>query len=371
MGARPDTLDMVRAIAEVAYRAGARFVDVPWFDPWVKRTRLLHADPDTLDWVPPWYGERMMRLGALSAANIALASPITPGLMDDVDPARAARDRLPATREGTDVVMSGRLNWTVVPCPTPAWAALVHPDLPPDAALARLWADIAHVCRLDDDDPAASWRTRGEELRAAAARLTGLGLDRLRFRGPGTDLTVGLLPTSRWVGGGDQTVDGLRHMPNLPTEEVFTTPDPARTEGVVASTKPLDVAGTIIRGLRVRFEGGRAVEIAADHGAEVLRGRVAADEGGARLGEVALVDGSGRIGALDTVFYDTLLDENAASHIALGAGYPNGAGPEDRERVNASQIHVDFMIGGPEVTVTGVTRDGTEVTVLAGGGGVV
>ena len=185
--------------------------------------------------------------------------------------------------------------------------------------------------------------------------------------GPGTDLTVGLLPGSIWVGGADARRDGLVHLPNIPTEEVFTTPDPVRTEGWVASTRPLDLGGTVVRGLRVRFEAGRAVEITADEGAETLRARVAVDEGGARLGEVALVDGSGRIGPLGTVFYDTLLDENATSHIALGAGYPKGASPEDAQRVNSSQIHVDFMIGGPEVTVLGLDREGRESPVLEGG----
>jgi aminopeptidase len=186
--------------------------------------------------------------------------------------------------------------------------------------------------------------------------------------GPGTDLRVGLLPQSRWVGGGDHRNDGLPHLPNIPTEEVFTTPDPTRTEGHVASTQPLEVGGTIIRGLRVRFEGGRAVAIDADEGAEVLRGRAAVDDGAARLGEVALVDRSGRIGPLGVTFFDTLLDENAASHIAIGAGYPKGTdGTAPEGAVNDSEIHIDFMIGGPEVTVFAVDADGRETPLLVGG----
>lgn len=364
---RPGHEDLVRAVARAAYRRGARFVDVSWFDPHVKLARLEHAAEDTLDWVPPWYGARMLQLGELGGANIALAGPTAPGLLDALDPARAGRDRLPSVREGIEVIMAAKVNWTVVPCPTPAWARLVHPDLDAEAALARLWDEIAHVCRLDEDDPAAAWRARARELSDTARRLTDRRLRALRLVGPGTDLTVGLLAGSRWVGGLDARADGLEHLPNIPTEEVFTTPDPALTEGVVGATRPLDVGGTVVHGLRVRFAGGRAVEITADSGAEVLRARAAVDDGACRLGEVALVDGSGRIGPLGTVFFDTLLDENATSHVALGAGYPKGAGPDDAARINHSEIHIDFMVGGPDVTVLGVDAAGAESPVLEGG----
>jgi aminopeptidase len=180
---------------------------------------------------------------------------------------------------------------------------------------------------------------------------------------------VGLLPTSRFAGEspGMTNVDGVVHNPNLPTEEVFTTPDPTRTEGVVTATKPLNVGGAVVQGLRVRFEGGRAVEIDADEGADALRASVAKDDGAARLGEVALVDREGRIGKTGTVFFNTLLDENAASHIALGSAYAIAVGDVDRDRINKSAIHVDFMIGSDEVAVTGLTRDGREVPVLRGG----
>ncbi|MGD9696282.1 MAG: aminopeptidase [Thermoleophilia bacterium] len=363
---RPGQEDLARAVADAAYRAGAKFVDLAWFDPHVKLARLAHAPDDSLDWVPPWYGERIRAIGEMAGATIALTGPTAPGLFDGVDPARAGRDRLPSVKEGTEVLMAGLVNWTVIPCPNPEWAALVHPELPRDEALALLWDQIARVCRLDEPDPAAAWRERGAALADTARRLNELSLSALRFVGPGTDLTVGLLPGSTWLGGGGERADGLAHLPNIPTEEVFTSPDPLRTEGHVTATRPLDVAGTVIRGLAVRFEGGRAVEITADEGAEVLRGRAAVDEGAARLGEVALVDGSGRIGPLGTVFYDTLLDENAASHIAIGAAYPHGA-PDEADRINRSEIHIDFMIGGPEVTVLGVDAAGAERVLLEGG----
>lgn len=364
---RPGQEELVRAIAANAYRRGARYVDVAWFDPHVKLARLEHASDDTLDWVPPWLGARATALGDLAAATIGLAGPTAPGLFDDVDPERAGRDRLPSVREGIEVVMAAKVNWTVVPCPTPAWAGVVFPHLATDDALERLWNEIAHICRLDEADPASAWRARGAQLQVSAERLTNRAFSALRFVGPGTDLTVGLLPGSRWVGGADTRRDGLVHLPNIPTEEVFTTPDPARTEGVVTATRPLDVGGTVVRGLRVRFEAGRAVQIDADSGAEVLRRRAAVDDGAARLGEVALVDDSGRVGPLGTVFFDTLLDENATSHIALGAGYPKGVDDDAVDAINTSEIHIDFMIGGPQVTVFGVDADGGEHVVLEGG----
>jgi len=367
IGAELGKEPMVRALAASAYRHGAKFVDVAYFDMHVKRARILHADEDTLDFVPPWYGQRLLELGRQRSARIGLAGPATPGLLDDLDPARAGRDLLPALKETGIVVNEATTNWTIVPYPTAAWARQVHADLPEDEALSRLCDEILHVCRLDEDDPIAAWRTRMDVLTGVAARVTERRFSALRFRGEGTDLTVGLLPTTRFRAASFETVDGIRHMPNLPSEEIFGAPDPQRTEGVVRATKPLVVAGSIIRGLEVEFREGRAVRIDADDNPEVLRGYVARDEGASRLGEVALVDAEGRIGRLGTTFFDTLLDENAASHVALGQAYAFTAGPEDRERLNRSAIHVDFMIGGDDVAVSGVTDDGDEVPVLEGG----
>jgi aminopeptidase len=368
IGGEPGKERIARALAESAYRHGARFVDLAWFDLHVKRARLLHAAEDTLDYVPPWYGARARALSDAHAARIALSGPQAPGLLDDVDPARAGRDQLPFLQETIEIVNARTTNWCAVPAPTEAWARLVHPGLEPAAALARLEEELLHVLRLDDADPIARWRERADTLVEAAARLTERRFDALRFRGPGTDLTVGLLPSSRWLAARFETVDGVVHMPNLPSEEVFTTPDPQRVDGHVRSTKPLVVGGSIVRDLEVRFEGGRAVEVRAGERGEVLRGYTERDEGAARLGEVALVDGEGRIGPLGTVFYDTLLDENAASHVALGSAYAMAlADPADHERMNTSAIHVDFMVGGPGVDVHGLTAAGDEVPVLVGG----
>jgi aminopeptidase len=368
VGATPGKEELTRAAAAEAYKAGAKFVDVSWFDPWIKKARIEHAREDTLDFVPGWLGQRILALGEERAARIAFSGPVAPGLLDGLDPERVGRDRLPFVKEAMKINNDRTTNWTIVPGPTAEWARIVHPDLDEDAALARLWEQIVHVCRLDEDDPAAAWLARRDELRAAADRLSDRAFDALHYEGPGTDFTLGMLPSHRWRSGGMQTVDGLEHMANLPTEEVFTSPDPERADGVVTATKPLVlIDGTVIRDLVVRFEGGRAVDVSASTGEDILRTFLAADEGGTRLGECALVDASGRIGPLETVFYDTLLDENAASHLAFGYGFPEVVDAEVTERVNASTVHLDFMIGSPELTVTGVNADGDRVPVLVAG----
>jgi aminopeptidase len=361
--------DFAHALAAGAYDRGAKFVDVWYVDPLVKRARIEFAREDTLDYVPPWYGQRLLELGEQRGANIAIRGATVPGALDGLDPKRAGRDQLPRVKETNVIVNERTVNWTVVAYPTLPWARLCYPGMPDEAALARLWTEVKHVCRLEEPDPLEAWEARLDGLERAAAALNEADLDAVHFEGEGTDLTIGLLPTSIWRMARWSTVDGIRHLPNVPTEEVFTSPDPERTDGRVRSTKPLVLSdGTLVRGLEVRFEQGRAVEITADEGAEVLLGRTQLDEGAARLGEVALVDRDSRIGQLGTVFYETLLDENAASHIAFGSGFSFAVETdEDRARVNSSAVHIDFMIGADDVDVTGLTRDGERVPVLRGG----
>ena len=368
--AAPEAAPLARRIARLAYERGARYVELVYFDPQVKRIRIETAAEDSLSWVPPWLGRRILELGELDAARIVLSPIIPPGLLAGLDPARAGRDRLPSLPEILRTIEDRSIAWTISPYPTEAWARMVFPDLEPDEAVDALWHDLEHICRLDEPDPVDAWQRRITEIWEAASRLDELDLDVLRFVGPGTDLTVGLLPSSRFAkeGGRATTRTGIHHVPNLPTEELFTTPDPVRTEGVVAATKPLDVSGSLVTGLRIRFEGGRAVEIEADTNAQALRERCAVDEGAVRLGEVALVDGKSRIGRLGRTFFSTLLDENSASHLALGDAYSHPiADPADLPRINESKIHVDFMIGSDEVIVSGVTRAGDELPLLAGG----
>src|SRR3954452_4373573 len=361
----PGKEELARAVVAAGYRHGAKFVDLWSFDLHAKRARVLYGAEEDLEYVPPWLGERILALGEHRAARVGLTGPVEPKLFEGRARGRRAGEPLPRLPEAVKVVNDMTTNWTLVPCPTPEWAELVHPDA--DDPLDRLWEDIARVCRLEADDPVAAWRERTDHLVAIAERLNAARLDSLRFTGPGTDLTVGLLGGSRWMSGRMDTVDGISHQANIPTEEVFTTPDPERVEGEVRSTKPLVIGGSTVEGLRVRFEGGRAVSVEADSGGEVLAELTRRDEGAARLGEVALVDRESRIGELDRVFYDTLLDENAASHIALGAAYAATVAEDDRARINQSIIHIDFMIGGEGVDVTGITADGAEIGVLRDG----
>jgi aminopeptidase len=357
--------EQARATAEAAYKRGAKFVDVAYFDPYLKRARIESANPDTLDFVPEWYGDRVLKHAEQNGARISMRSVTAPNVMDGLDQSLFGKDMLPALKETFKVINERSTNWCFVPAPHPAWAALVHRDLPADEAYELLWRELEHVMRLDEPDPAAAWDERMAVLNESARRLTERRFDAIELRGPGTELTIGLLPSASWSTAEFSTTKGLRHFSNLPTEEVFTTPDPRRTSGHVTATKPLVLGdGTIVRGIRVRFEDGVAVAIDADENAETLRGLTEADEGARRLGELALVDGEGRIGPLDTVFYNTLLDENASSHIALGNGFPFLVEGTDRERANVSGQHIDFMIGSAELDVDGVTADGERVPVL-------
>jgi aminopeptidase len=358
---------LVRAIAAEAYRAGASYVDVNWFDPLVKRARLQHAAEDTLEVVPPWLGARMTALGEARAAAISLVGQTTPGVFAGIDPARVGKDQLPSLRETSGVINRRELNWTVVPAPNAGWASLVFPGIDRAEALRRLEADIVTVLRLEDD-PVAAWEARSAELVRSAEALNARRFDAIRLQGPGTDLTVGLLPSSVFIAAGMDTVGGITHQANVPTEEVFTTPDPERVDGVVRATKPLTLGGTTVDGIEVEFRGGEVVRADAATGAEILRGWIARDAGARRLGELALVDGEGRVGQTGTVFHETLLDENAASHLALGSAYTMCLEDEaDHERANRSAIHVDFMVGSSEVSAIGVAADGTETPVLVGG----
>lgn len=360
--------EMTRAVTRAAYRRGAKYVDVLYWDTWLKRERIELADDETLDYVPPWLAQRLLWLSDEHAARVSLSGPHAPHALSGLDPARAGKDLLPRQKETSEVVDRMTTSWCLIPVPTRPWAELVYPDVDPDEAYDRLWEAITHICRLDADDPTKAWATRSDELKASAGRLTERHFDAIRLHGPGTDLTIGLLPSAHWAGGDLETVDGRRHSPNIPTEEIFITPDPERVDGHVTATLPLELSGSIISGIRVEFSGGRAVRIDADEGAEALRSVVATDDGASRLGEVALVDGHGRVGPLETVFYDTLIDENAASHLALGSGYEHPVeSAEDKARINRSGVHVDFMIGSPEVAVDGIDRDGTAVPVLRQG----
>lgn len=358
-------LEIVRAIVEAAYARGAEFVDVEIVDPVVQAARIGAAPRQSLTHVPRWEAERVRDLAARGGASILVTGPTFPHLFDELDPRRVALASQGPSAQWRDAARE--INWTIVPAATEGWAAELRPQLPIDEAMSALWADIAHICRLDTLDPSAAWRERLAALRERAAWLTERRLRAVRFEGPGTDLTIGLIDEARWERAEMRTPGGIEFVPNLPTEEVYTTPDSATVHGHVRLTRPVVIGGRRIADAGLRFHEGRVVEVEGPPEAEALREFVARDEGTARLGELAVVDADSRVAHLGQTFGEILLDENAASHIALGYGFPALVPSGSRQTANASDHHLDLMIGSPEVQVTGIDRDGKEVPLLRDG----
>jgi aminopeptidase len=353
---------LARAVAGAAYEAGARRVEVIYGDQLVTRELIKHAADDVLGWSPPWSLARIDYMAEHGVASLGFTGDPHPDAFADLDGDRVGRAQPREARQRylNAIFYDRTINWCGVAYPNEGWADRVFGE----ADVERLWRLVEHAVRLDEPDPVAAWRDHVEELKRRADQLNERRFDAVRFRGPGTELEIGLLAVSRWRAAEGETVDGRRYVPNIPTEEVFTTPDPARTHGTVRATRPFSpVPGTIVEGLELRFEAGRVVDVRAERGADVVRSELQTDPGAARLGEVALVDGGSRVGELNTVFFDVLFDENAACHIAYGAGLPHAL-EADADGANESSIHTDFMIGSAAVEVDGVEPGGAEVPVL-------
>ena len=367
VNAGPEHVELVRAMARSAYRAGAAYVDVRYADQHVRRAMIELGPDEALTASPSWLVERAAALEG--NAIVMVAGEAEPELLADLDQERVGRAvPIEIIEKMLQIQNTRGVNWTIAAFPSAGWAEQVFGE--PD--VERLWSAIAATVRLDETDPVEAWRDHSARLRARCTQLDKLALDALHFEGPGTDLQIGLLPESRWNGGGLDTVRGIPHIPNLPTEEVFTAPDARRTDGTVRSTRPLSLGGTVVRDLAMTFSNGEIVELTASSGEDAVRGQLSTDAFAKRLGEVALVDGESRVGKQGITFLNTLFDENATCHIAYGAAVmfsvPDlvGLGPDElRERgVNVSSVHTDFMIGGPEVAVDGITRAGGRIPLL-------
>jgi aminopeptidase len=351
--------DLARALTRQAYRADAAYVHVLYNDAHTRKAMIELGPDEALTYSPEWLKEFVA--SCAGNALIATTGDPAPELLADLDGERVGRA---VPQEIVQIRMQqmteNTVNWCGVGAPSEGWATQVFGE--PD--VERLWEKVAFCMRLDEPDPTAAWHEHLARLAERTARLNELRADALRYRGPGTDLTVGLLPDVRWMSGTSDTSAGITYVANMPTEEVFTSPDARRTEGTIRSTLPLPLSGQIVRGLELKFEQGRAVRVEAETGADLVRSHFATIENADRLGEVALVTRESRVGQTGTLFYDPLYDENATCHIAYGTGFPFLVDGELPEGLNLANMHIDFMVGGPELEVDAVLADGTAVPLI-------
>jgi aminopeptidase len=366
---------LMNAIAAAAYDRGAALARIEYDDPALARIRADRSRPEYLDEVPAVLKAEADALDEGGWKYLRLEGPEDPDALEGADQdrlTRIQRARSSAMRRLRESYMASRIAWCIMPAATRLWARAV---LGPEAGAEELWAVLSPILALGERDPAAALRERMDRLASRARALDALHLREIRFAGPGTELRARLAPESRWLGGDDRTPEGLAFMPNIPTEEVFATPDFRGTEGTAALTKPVRIRGSLVEGGRLRFEGGLVVDASADRGLDALRSYLDTDPGCRRLGEVALVDSGNPIARSGLVFGSALLDENAACHIALGAGYETafeGALEwSDEEKAargfNVSNQHEDLMIGSPLLDAVGIDAEGREVPLLRKG----
>jgi aminopeptidase len=377
MTATLDAIPLARLVTEHAYKAGASLVTTLFTDEESTLLRFRYGPDASFDAAASWLYEGMAQAYRSGATRLAIAGN-DPSLLSEEDPEKVSRVNhatSKAYRPALELITRHEVNWTIVACATPAWAAAVFPDLPLDEALARLWDAVFAASRADQPDPVAAWKEHDANLHARSHQLNEKRYSALHFRGPGTDLRVGLADDHLWLGGGTTARNGRYCIPNMPTEEVFTTPHKDRVEGRVSSTKPLSYQGTMIDEISVRFQAGKIVEAHAARGNEVLQRMIETDEGARRLGEVSLVPHSSPIASSGLLFMNTLFDENAACHIALGQAYntclKDGHSLTQEQLAsrgaNNSLIHVDWMIGSNRTDVDGISAAGDSMPVMRAG----
>lgn len=370
-------LPLVRRIAHYAYQAGAGVVTPIFSDEDMLLDRFKNADEKSFDKAPGWLYDGMAKAYGQGAARLAIAGD-NPSLLahqDTVKVSRLNKATSLAYQPALEKIAGFDINWNIVSYPNPSWAAVVFPDLPIKQATKKLADAIFAASRVDHADAIGAWKSHNENLKEHANWLNRHRFSALHYRGPGTDLTIGLADGHEWQGGASKAKNGVICNPNIPTEEVFTTPHAHRVDGFVSSTKPLSYQGTLIDKIKVRFENGCIVEAHAKKGEKVLEQILATDEGARHLGEVALVPHSSPISASGLLFYNTLFDENAACHIALGQCYSkcflNGAALSKEQIAkqggNTSLIHIDWMIGSGEIDIDGITGDGKKIPVFRKG----
>jgi aminopeptidase len=348
-----------RALARAAYRAGARYVDMRYRDDHVRHAMIELGPDEALTHSPEWM--KMLYTAMEGEAQLWTTGDPEPELMNDLDGERVGRARMKEVIEIIrDQMVERSINWSGVAYPNEGWARQVYGE--PD--VERLWEAVAFCTRLDEPDPVQAWRDHMARLEGRAKTLNELDLDAVHYTGPGTDLTVGLNGNARWMSALFRTRDGVEYVPNMPTEEVFTTPDCRRAEGTIRSSRPLVLEGDIIEGLQLTVKDAKIVDVQADKGAGIVRGQLEVDDRARYFGELALVDGTSRVGQTNTTFFDTLYDENATCHIAYGFGVPEVFEGDPGEGMNVSAVHTDFMVGGPELAVDGITKDGRAVPIL-------
>ncbi len=370
--------EFAEMVAEEAYRAGAKWVTVNWGDSKLNRLQYRNESVTQLCRVEDWQIARMKFYAETLPATISIGSADPDG-MKGINPAKMQKARI---AQGTAMKpirdkMADKYQWTILAVPSKKWAKKVFPEDRTGTAVEKLWNAILKTARVgENNDPVADWAAHQHALEARAKKLTEFDFDYLHYESPnGTDFKVWLIPGSQWVGGGETLADGTFFMPNIPTEEIFNTPIKGKCEGRLVSTLPLSVQGTLIEKFALTFEDGKVTAVEAETGKEILERMIGTDEGACMLGEVALVPVDSPISNSGILFYNTLFDENAACHMALGRGFnENIPGHHDMTReelaakgVNDSMIHVDFMVGSKELNITGYTRDGKAVQVFKNG----